>query len=121
LVALKNPLLATENFSRLPELMDQLPVEDCSQVKEREQRRRVSFDDLARIPDQIRREAIVYAGLSERRRAEMMRDALLMRWLTTFPWRQRNLRECKLGRVSDGGNLSMEEVPPQLARSPEVD
>lgn len=115
------PPLASLDFSWLLKLMAQLPVEDYSDVKERKQRRWVSFDELARIPDQIRREAAVYAGLSARRRAEMMRDALLMRWLTTLPWRQRNLRECKLGPFSEGGNLWREEVLPQMAKSPEVE
>jgi integrase len=115
------PPLASHDFSWLPELMAQLPLEDRSQVTERKRPRWVTFDELARIPERIRQEATVYNGLSERRRAEMVRDALLMRWLTTLPWRQRNLRECGLGPFSEGGNLWQEEVLPQMGKPPEVE
>ena len=107
------PPLASHDFSWLPELMAQLPVEDYSQVRERKRSRSVAFDKLARIPEQIRREANEYVGLSEKRRAEMMRDALLMQWLTTLPWRQRNLRECKLGSFSKGGNCGKKRSFPR--------
>jgi hypothetical protein len=115
------PPLASHDFSWLLPLMEQLPIEDYSHVKERKQRRWVAFDELARIPDQIRREATAYADISQRKRAEMMACAVLIQWLATLPWRQRNLRECKLGSFASGGNLSKEEVLPQMARSTEVE
>jgi hypothetical protein len=101
--------------------MEQIPLEDYSQVKERKQRRWIPYDDLARIPDQIHREIATAPDLSEKRRAQMARDALLIRWLTTLPWRQRNIRECQIGSFSAGGHLWREEVLPQMAKSPEVE
>jgi integrase len=101
--------------------MAQLPLEEYSQIKERKERRRVPYDDLARIPDQIRRDAAVRADLTPKRRAAMARDALLIRWFTVLPWRQRNVREAKIRPFSEGGNLWKEEVPPHIAKSPEVE
>jgi hypothetical protein len=115
------PALATYDFSWVLKLLAQTPLEEYSEVKERKMRRRVPFDDLLGIPDQIRRQAASYADLSSRRRAVMGRDALLMEWLTTLPWRQRNLRECKIMPFSEGGNWWKEEVLPQIAKSAEVD
>lgn len=34
-----------------------------------------------------------------------------MMWLTTLPWRRRNLISCRLGKRDDGANLFKEEIP----------
>lgn len=115
------PPLASLDFSWIWELMAQLPLEDYSQIKERKELRRVPYDDLARIADQIRREATLRADLTPKRRAAMGRDSLLVRWFTVLPWRQRNVREAKIRPFSEGGNLWKEEVPPHIAKSPEVE
>jgi integrase len=115
------PPLASPDFSWIWELMAQLPLEEYAQIKERKERRRVPYDDLARIPDQIRREAALRADLTPRRRAAMGRDALLIRWFTVLPWRQRNVRECIIRPFSEGGSLWKEEVPPHIAKSTVVE
>ena len=122
LCAIKSyPPLASHDFSWIPELMTQLPIEDYAQIKERKERRRVPYDELARIPDQILREVATRADLSPKRRSAMARDALLIRWFTVLPWRQRNVRECKVKPFSEGGNVWKEEVLPQMAKSLEVE
>ena len=52
-----------------------------------------------------------------------MRDSLLMAFITTLPWRQRNIRELKVMPFADGGNLYKEEIPAhcRMARSPWVE
>jgi hypothetical protein len=42
--------------------------------------------------------------------AQLVHDQLLILWLLTLPWRQRNLRECKLGH-----NLFRAELPGMIA------
>jgi hypothetical protein len=42
-----------------------------------------------------------------KKRALLARDELLILWMTILPWRQRNIRECRLGH-----NLFKRELPP---------
>jgi hypothetical protein len=117
------PALASHDFSWLPALMAELPQDDEEQMRERKDRRWVRYDVLAQVPDQIRKEAVALPSLPDRQKAQMARDALLIAWLTTLPWRQLNIRECKLMPFAEGGNLWKEEISPrsQMAKSPEVE
>jgi hypothetical protein len=98
-------------------LLEQLPRTSEEELRQRKERKWVAYDVLARIPEQIREEADSMPGLDEKRKALMMRDALIMAWLTTLPWRQRNLRECRVMPFADGGNLFQEEIPPHSTMS----
>ena len=106
------PGLDGHDFSWLPKLMAQLPREQETRVEERYDRKWVPYEVLAKIPDQIRRDAAAISDLTENKKAQMARDALLIAWLTTLPWRQLNIRECKVLPFIHGGNLSREEIPP---------
>ena len=50
--------------------------------------------------------------MSKKRQALIYQEMLIMSWLLTLPWRQRNVREMKLGPIEDGGNLGKSRVPP---------
>jgi hypothetical protein len=102
------PPLAGVTFEWIPDLLSQLPTDLEAQLAK--ERRWVAYYDLARIPEQILREADK-PGLDLLVKARMIRDALLITWLTILPWRQRNVRECKLAAFVDGGNLRKEAIP----------
>lgn len=72
----------------------------------------VDYDQLDRIPDEIRLEAKRAGNKGIKKRASLFRDELLVRFLLTLALRQRNIRECKLASRDKGGNLFKEEVPP---------
>jgi integrase len=105
------PGLAGLDFSWLPKVVARLPMEPDSRARERKNRRWVPYQELAEIPNRIRSDAAAIPDLTDKARAEMGRDALLVALLTTLAWRQKNIREAKLGRFQDEGNISMEEIP----------
>ena len=105
------PPLAKIDFSWVPNSIAELPNDFEVLAKERKERRWVSYDALARVPDQIRQDVERVYGRDERATALMARDALLIEWMITLPWRQRNIRECKLLSFAKRGNLSKEEIP----------
>lgn len=101
-----------KEFGWISELISELPVDSAVSLQERKNKKWVSYDELSRIPEKIRNEVTKNTRLSVRAKALMVRNELIITWLTTQPWRQRNLRECKLGRREDGANLFKEEIPP---------
>ena len=105
------PPLSQNDFSWVPNLIAQLPRDIEGRRRERKGLKWVTFDDLTQVPGQIIRETDELIGLGENSRASRFRSAFLIQWLVTLPWRQRNIRECKLMSFADGGNLSKEEIP----------
>ena len=115
-----HPSLAGEDFGWIPGLISQLPQDvDTRLAKER---RWVDYYDLVKIPDRIRRGGEKIPDLDKASKAASVRNALLIAWLTTLPWRQRNIRECKVLAFADGGNLFKEVIPAHstMAKSPWV-
>jgi integrase len=82
----------------LANLIGQLQTkEDRKLTRMARARKWVDFDRLDRIPDLIRQERDSSVNWSPKRRALAVRDELLMKFLVLLVWRQRNIRECKLG------------------------
>ena len=106
------PPLASHDFSSIPKLVLQLPGGSELKAKERKERKWVRYDVLAQIPGQILKDADAIVDLDDMTRALMNRNALLILWLVTLPWRRRNFRECRILPVSDGGNVWKEAIPP---------
>jgi hypothetical protein len=71
------------------------------------------YDTLARIPDLIRKEAETLRNGQDKKKATLVRDQLLIKSLLILAWRQRNVRECKLGNSKGGGNIFKEEISPR--------
>jgi integrase len=71
-------------------------------IAERKATKYLAYAVVERIPKKIheQRAQALKAGapaLADKRLALTVRDELLMRWLIVQPWRQRNLRECRIG------------------------
>lgn len=105
------PLLASMDFSWVLKLMAQLPRGHEAKIQEKKESKWLSYEILAGIPQRIRDDVYRDRTLSEKGRAEMMRDALLMQLITTLPWRQLNIRQCKIMPFAQGGNLYREQIP----------
>jgi integrase len=100
------PPLKDRDFSWLKDLIEQLPHDDAEiQKQEVKARKWVDYDTLSGIPEKIRNERSAIEKKDSRRAALLCRNELLVKWLTVLPWRQRNLRECKLGDRENGANL----------------
>lgn len=67
------------------------------------------------------RQGTLSLGISEMtKEALLRRDHLLFLWLLTLPWRQRNLRECRVGKRNAGANIFNDFVEDNIATSPGV-
>ena len=100
------PPLKNRNFGWLPELITQLPHDDAEiQTQETKARKWVDYDTLCKIPAKLRDERNAIEKTNRRRAALLCRNELLIKWLTVLPWRQRNLRECKIGKKENGANI----------------
>jgi integrase len=113
------PSLKGHDFSWMPDLILELPTDSELRAQDRKERKWLSYDALDKIPEQI----IGTAGPTEKAKALAFRNALLIRWLLILPWRQRNIRECRVMSFAEEGNLFKEEIPPNstMARAPWVD
>jgi hypothetical protein len=95
-----------ESLKWLKEAIRELPKDDASMLDERDRAKWVDYDRLATIPDQIRAAAERLLERGTKRYSQAMRDALLIQWLVTLPWRQRNVREMRIGRRDEGPTSS---------------
>lgn len=105
-----HPLLKGQDFKWVREIITEIPPPDPNKIKQRKQRKFVRFEVLAKIPDQIIKKAEATTG--SRKKAILIRDALLLKFLLILAWRSRNIREARLAGSSEGGNIFKEEIPP---------
>jgi hypothetical protein len=80
----------------LKELTEAIPVESETERKEKQAAKQVPYGMVEVIPEKIHVERRRAAQSSSKDLAIVVRDQLLMLWLTVLPWRQRNLRECRV-------------------------
>ncbi|HUN86140.1 MAG TPA: tyrosine-type recombinase/integrase [Terracidiphilus sp.] len=97
-VVKSHPRFAGQDFSWFKTLADSIPLEDESERKKRKALKYLEYEILESIP------AVIHAELEKAlRRKRMYRAAylateeLLMRWLLILPWRQLNIRSCRIG------------------------
>lgn len=105
------PPLKELDFDWIVELASQLPTDFENLTKDTKDRKWVAYDVLAQVPKWIRKEAGKNLHLNKNVEALPYRNALLIEWLTILPWRQRNIRECRVMPSALGGNLFKEELP----------
>jgi integrase len=91
------PDFVGRDFSWFSELTRQIPPDPHSGIEERKLRKYVEYDILADIPRQIQDARQRLVDGPAKKLALLVRDELLIRWLTILPWRQRNIRECRVG------------------------
>jgi hypothetical protein len=90
-------------------LLRALPMDSPTVARERKEQKWVDYEILCGISTCIAQDA---ADLrSPRSRAKYARNALMIEWLTYFPWRQRNLRECRLATSATEGNIFKGPLP----------
>lgn len=92
---MKTPM---EDLVWFKELMETLPAKaDEDKIKERKRHTRVDHKDVRKIPAKIRaaREKSIRRGTLDY--ALSIRNELIITWLLYLPWRQKNLRQMRLG------------------------
>lgn len=96
------------NLSWFKQLMGSLPTDDDSASKARKMEKYLDYRELESIPDRIRSDRLRCDG-GIRRVAQLAMEELMIKWLTILPWRQRNIRECRIGGRKP--NLFKAKVP----------
>jgi integrase len=109
-----HPLFKKKNFYWVAEILAEVPADDPERVKRKKALKFRRLADLMPICDLLVKKA--NAATDARKKAILLRDALLLKCLLILAWRQRNFRECRLAGSSLGGNLYKEEIPPMSRR-----
>lgn len=111
-VVLHHRSYSSQDLSWFRQLTDGIPIEDASARKERKARKYVEYSVLETIPRAIGAERIsCERGRQPKRRkiARLAMEELMVRWLLVLPWRQRNVRECRV--TGDAPNVFKGRIP----------
>lgn len=92
----KHPSYAGLDLSWLPEMLKTLSRVEQSEIDRRKEGKYIAFRAANEIPRKIREARARAKNLTEFDVAVSLRDELIMLFLVIWPWRQRNLRECRL-------------------------
>lgn len=92
-----SPLYKGHDFSWLRAFISQIEPDDEEEKRDRKALKYLPYEVLEKIPAMIRarREEVSRSGA--RQLALLVHDELLFSWLVTLVWRQRNIRECRIG------------------------
>jgi integrase len=91
------PRYKDRDFSWFKPLLDGIPVESDAVLQKRRAERVLEYAVLEKIPEMIRVDRPKAAKKGLHKLALLGRDELMIRWLCGLAWRQRNLRECRIG------------------------
>jgi hypothetical protein len=106
-----HPDYKTYDFKWFSELMLELPEDQESDLAESKARKYVPYDVLADIPRKLHEKRQEISTRGQRQMALLVHDEFLMRWLVTLVWRQRNIRECRIGARPELVNLFKAPLP----------
>ncbi len=90
------PAFSSMDTRWFPSLIDSLPVESESERKKRRSEKYVDYALLEQLPKMLAADR-AKRKLNAKEDAEMAKRELMIRWLISLPWRQRNIRECRIG------------------------
>lgn len=92
----QHPRYKSLDLSWFKPLLDGIPVEQDSVLKRRRAERVVEYAVIEKIPAMMRADRSKAVKRGQRKLALLVRDELIIHWLTLLPWRQRNIRECRI-------------------------
>jgi hypothetical protein len=92
----QHPSYSTIDFDWFKPLLDGIPIEPKSELKKRKASKCLEYGVVESIPGQIHAQRPEATKRGAYHVALLVMEELLMKWLVTLPWRQRNLRECRV-------------------------
>jgi integrase len=105
-----HPAYKSLDWTWMKKLKDGIPCDSFEEVKERKARKYLEYDALEKIPARIHSLRESAAKRGEKVIASVVQSELLIKWLLILPWRQRNIRECRIGGAAP--NLFRGKIPP---------
>jgi integrase len=106
----EHPSYKNSDFTWFDDLIRGVPYESESTRRERKERKYLPYETVIDIPRRIRERRKGAARLGPVEVAFCIHDELVIQWLVILPWRQRNLRECRIGMKSERSNLFNAEI-----------
>lgn len=106
----QHPAYKSMDLTWFRPLLDGIPMERESELKRRKAEKYLEYDVVASIPGKIRAERPAAAKKGKSRAALLVMQELLMKWFTVLPWRQRNVRQCRIDGPTP--NLFKGKIPP---------
>ena len=106
----QHPAYAELDLKWFRKLLDAIELEKDSARKQRKAARFLEYEAVESIPAKLRADRAMVVKKGNRRLARLVMYELLIRWLITLAWRQRNLRECRVGGLNP--NLFKGTIPP---------
>jgi integrase len=92
-----NPKYADITTPWMPNLLKCIPEDSGAEALQRKEEKYLPYSVLSGIPEMIRRERSGVPQSHHKAIALSVRDELVIQWLLVLPWRQRNIRECRIG------------------------
>ena len=106
----QHPAYKALDWAWFQELLDGLPVEPESDLKDRKAKKYLEYQFVETIPEKIRAVRLMAEKKRPDQVALLVMEELMMTWLVTLPWRQRNVRECRV--TGSSPNLFKRTIPP---------
>jgi hypothetical protein len=95
-----HPTYETLDLNWLKILIENIPLERVDEIKKRKAAKYLHYSVVETIPAKIHAERLTAARKGETEVARKVMEELIMKWLVTLPWRQRNIRECRISNPS---------------------
>ena len=105
----KHPAHQSLDVSWFRPLLETITTEPYDAVKARKARKYLGYEVLEAVAEKIRADLPAEAKLGEHHVARLVMDGLMLRWLLILPWRQRNLRECRVS--GEDPNIFKAKIP----------
>lgn len=93
----QHPAYSSLDFKWFREFLDRLPVESESERRMRKVKKYLEYSIVEAIPVKIHADRLSASKERPEQVAILAAEELLVRWLLTLPWRQKNIRECRIG------------------------
>lgn len=90
------PRYKDHDFSWFKPLLDGIPIDSDAVLKKRRAEKVLEYAIAEKIPEIIHTQRTKASKKGPKCLALLVRNELLMRWLPVLPWRQRNIRECRI-------------------------
>jgi hypothetical protein len=117
LITQSHPLFADKKgeYAWFGLALQQIPKESKEELRKRKIDKSVAYAEFAELAIKIRAELEGNRDLDPFARACLFRDYLFCSVLQRHPWRQRNLRECRVGE-GNHPNIFYDEIPEDVLR-----
>lgn len=104
----QHPSYASLNLSWFKTLLGSLPM-DLEARRTRKAKKYIDYPIIEAIPAKIRAQRLSSFEVGAEQVAVQATEEFLIKWLIALPWRQRNIRECRIG--GSNPNLFKAKIP----------